>query len=206
MNKYVQFIKAKWFLLGVGLIIGALIILGIRFATYKPEGVHYHATFVVYINGQREKFEGLRYYEETEATACTLEKVETPSERAHMHGNVSDVVHVEDHLVTWGHFFQNIDWIANPDLIKTPERMLQSNTQDKVTFMLNGKVVPDITTQVIKDQDRLLVDFGNSSEQTLQREYKTVPATAQKYNVAQDPAGCSGNKPTTTSDRFKHLF
>lgn len=171
-----------------------------------PEKTHYHANFAVYVNGQREKFEGPRYYEETEATSCTLEHVESPTERAHMHGNVNNVVHVEDHLVTWGNFFQNIGWVVSPDLIKSPKQMILADPERKVTFMLNDKVVPDVTKLIIKDQDRLLVDLGNTSEQTLQKEYKTVPATAQKYNLTQDPAGCSGNRPTTVSDRLKHLF
>lgn len=198
--------RSAWFIGGATFILGAVTILAIRFATYQPESVHYHANFMVYLNGQREKFEGLRYYEETGETSCTVEHVESPAERAHMHGNVGDVVHVEDHLVTWGHFFQNIGWIADPDLIKSPEQILRSDTANKVTFILNGKKVSDITNLVVKNRDRLMIDFGNTGEQALQSQYKTVPATAEKYNVAKDPAGCSGNAPTTTSDRLKHLF
>ena len=41
-------------LLFIGAVIGALIILGVRFASYRPERTHYHANFAVYINGQRE--------------------------------------------------------------------------------------------------------------------------------------------------------
>lgn len=206
-TKFLKLIESRWFVGGSAFIIGAFLILAIRFATYQPEDqVHYHANFGVYINGQREKFEGPRYYEETEATSCTLEHVESPAERAHMHGNVSDVVHVEDHLVTWGHFFQNLGWAIGDDYLKSSDKIYSSDEQNKLTFILNGKKVNSVTNLIIEDLDRLIVDFGNTAEQTLQEEFKAVPTTAQKYNVTPDPAGCSGNRPTTITDRFKHLF
>jgi hypothetical protein len=85
--------------------------------------VHYHANFAVYINGQQEQFKGMKYYEETAAQTCTLEKIDDPAERAHMHDNVNNVVHVEDHLVTWGNFFQNLGWGLGDDYLKTADNV-----------------------------------------------------------------------------------
>jgi len=206
MSKYVQFIKTKWFISFAGLAVGALMILGIRFFTYMPESVHYHANFAVYVNGEREPFEGMRYYEETAATSCTLEKVESPLERAHMHGNVNDVVHVEDHLVTWGSFFQNIEWGVGDTYLKTSDKIFEADVQNKMTFMLNGKKVDSIANLVISSEDKLLVSYGNGSSDQLQKQYDSVQNKAHKYNTEQDPAGCSGHDSPTTSDRFKHLF
>lgn len=190
----------------VGLLIGVFLILGIRFVNYKPEVVHYHANFAVYVNGAKEQFKSPKYYEETEVTACTLEPIDSPKERAHMHGNVNDVVHVEDHLVTWGHFMQNLGWGLGDDYIKTADSIYSVNEQDKLVFILNGKPVENIADQIIQDKDQLLVSYGSSSDSQIQEQYKSVPATAAKYNTAKDPAGCGAASEVKMSDRIRNLF
>ena len=60
--KYLQFVRTKWFVAVGCLLLGAAIILGIRFATYQVAAVHYHANFALYINGQHEVFKGPQYY------------------------------------------------------------------------------------------------------------------------------------------------
>lgn len=204
--KLSKIIKSGWFMGGAAFVLGALVILVIRFVSYQPDVVHYHANFAVYVNGAKEQFKGTRFYEETEATSCTLEKVATPAERAHMHSNVNDVVHVEDHLVTWGNFFQNLGWGIGDDYLKTTDKIYAADDQNKLSFMLNGKGVDSIANLIIKDEDKLLVSYGNESSDQLQNEYNSIPGTAHKYDLAQDPASCSGHKSTTTSERFKHLF
>jgi hypothetical protein len=52
----------------------------------------------------------------------------------------------------------------------------------------------------------LLVDFGIASADDLQKEYRSIPSTAKKYDNTPDPKSCSGSKPTTFSERLKHLF
>ena len=199
-------VKSGWFIGGAAFILGAATILAIRFITYSPEEVHYHANFAVYLNGQKEQFKDMRYYEETAATSCSLEKIETPLERAHMHGNVNDVVHVEDHLVTWGTFFQNLGWGIGNDYLKTADKIYTTDGQNKLTFMLNGKKVDSVINLIIKDEDKLLVSYGNESDDKLQKGYDSIPSTAHKYDIEKDPASCSGHKSTTTSEKLKHLF
>ncbi|MBI2592316.1 hypothetical protein HYW36_02450 [Candidatus Saccharibacteria bacterium] len=205
-TKLSKVVKSGRFVIGLSFIVGALVILGIRFVTYHPpDEVHYHANFAVYFNGQRELFKDIFYYIGTEG-ACSLEPKMTPHQRAHMHDNVNDVVHVEDQAVTWGVFFQNIGWVVDATLIKTADQILLADPQNKITFMLNGEQTDKIVNRVIKDQDRLLVDYGSTSPADLHKEYESVPTTARQYNMQQDPASCSGRRPTNLSERFKHLF
>lgn len=200
-------LSKKTFLVGLsGFIIGLIIILGTRFLTYQPaKDVHYHANFAVYINGQREQFKNFTYYVDIEGS-CTLEKQMTPRERAHMHGNVNDVVHIEDQTVTWGQFFQNIGWVVDPMVIRTPDQILLETDLGKINFLLNGKHVENIVNRVVNDKDRLLVDYGTNSDQVLQQEYESIATTASKYDTIQDPADCSGHKESTWQDRMKHMF
>lgn len=189
----------------VGLVVGVVAVLGIRFFSYSPERVHYHANFDVYINGQREVFNNPVYYEE-EGGSCVEETGMTPEERAHMHDNIGDVAHVEDHAVTWGQFFQNLGWAVNDRIIQTRDGLYVADDQHKITFNLSGRAIQDITSEVIRDKDRLLIDFGDTSEAVLQSEFKAIPATAVKYDQGKDPAACMSNAQPTMQERMKHLF
>lgn len=190
-----------------GLLLGILIILGIRFAAYTPKDVvHYHANFAVYVNGQREQFKGMSYYEETAATACTLEHVDSPKERAHMHGNVNDAVHVEDHLVTWGNFMQNLGWGLGDDYLKTANNVYTPSSQNKLSFILNGKTLESIDGKIIGDRDKLLISYGTSTDNQLQEQYRSIAATAEKYDTTKDPASCGAGQEIKFTDRLKNLF
>jgi len=207
-TKYFHFVKSKWFI-GLGcLVLGAAIISGFRFFTYKVDSVHYHANFALYINGQREEFKGPQYYSEVEM--CTLNTTTMPSERVHMHDNVNNVVHVEDHAVTWGQFFTNLGWVMGPTFIASPDGTIYSeNGDNKLNLILNGQDYTDfggLQNTVIKDKDKLLVSFGNETAATLKQRYTAIPSTAQKYDTTKDPASCSGNHTTSMHDRLVHMF
>lgn len=214
MAKYTAFVKTKWFVFVAGLLLGALIILGIRLATYAPEKkIHYHANFAIYINGQREQFKNPALYEES--AMCTNsnqedEATDSPNERAHMHDNVNNVVHVEDAAVTWGNFFGNLGWsLGATTLVTDNGTVYQEQGADKLHIILNGQDYTDlggIANRVIKDQDKLLLSFGDESDQTVTAEYNAIPSTARHYDTAQDPKSCSGNEGTTMRQRMEHMF
>src|SRR5512146_2323216 len=124
----------------IGILIGALLVLGIRFFTYRADSVHYHANFAVYINGQRENFKNPIYYTETACGGSESSEMMTPYERAHMHDKVNDVVHVEDEAVTWGQFFDNLAWPIGPNFIqKSDGTIYAENGANKLNIILNGQ-------------------------------------------------------------------
>ncbi len=190
-----------------GVLLGALIILGIRFGTYHHDMVHYHANFAVYIDGQREAFNSPQYYEEIKL--CDLHGT-TPQSRTHMHAHESGVIHVHDTAVTWGAFFENLGWVVGSDFIHTKTTLYQTaGTDKKLNIVLNGQDLTDltsITNEVIADKDRLLISYGSADQTVLSREYKTVPDTAALHDVQKDPASCGGSESTTIKDRFQNLF
>jgi hypothetical protein len=202
--------KARAVLFGLGAILGILVLLSIRFITYHHEGtVHFHANFAVYLNGQREAFKGPQYYQEV--TVCSAEHgITIPQQRAHMHGNINSVIHVHDHAVTWGQFFENLGWYVGPDFIVTDSgTTYAANGTSKLHVIINDQDYTDltpITNTLIKDRDRLLLSFGDVNDATLQQEFKTIPNTAKHYDDTKDPSSCSGDEAPTTSDRLHHLF
>ena len=188
-----------------GVLFGALIILGIRVVTYKPDRVHYHANFSLYINGTRERFVSHAYYEE-EGSSCTLDKSITPINRAHMHDLENDIIHVHDSAVSWGNFFENLGWTVTDRLVESPDNVYLADKHHKVRFILNGQPVTNITNKVIGDQDRLLVDYGKGSSKELVKEFNGVATTAKQEDEGSDPASCAGSAPTTIGDRMRHMF
>lgn len=177
-------------LLAVGFIAGFLWLAALRFFLVKSPETHYHANFAVYINGEREPFEEFTYYEEV--AACTSEYADNPKGRAHMHDRVNDVIHVHDKRVTYGNFFQNIGWNVGGDYLATLDRVYQNSGNDRVVYMLNGERVRDITNRVIGNMDRLLVVYGDTSDEQIKSWFDGVAYSAEEVNKYQDPASCSG--------------
>lgn len=188
----------------IGAILGVLIVAIIRFATYDPQLTHYHANFEVFINGQRQLFKGPQYYQDV--AACSAFQEMTPEKRVHMHDNVNDVVHVHDEAVTWGAFFQNLGWAIDPDFIKTDQKLYVADDTHTMIFMLNGQEQPDVTNTVIKDDDRLLINFGDQNEPAIKKEFNGIAKTAHEHDETKDPQSCSGPEQVTFKDRLKHIF
>lgn len=196
-----------WLTAIAGLLLGALIILAIRFFTYNANHIHYHANFAVYTNGQQEQFKSPSYYEEE--TACKAETGMTPQDRAHMHDGINNVVHVHDQAVTWGQFFNNLGWSVGKDFIETRDTLYQNNGTSILNVILNGQNltgISSITNKVIGDQDKLLLSFGDISNTQLRKEYQAIPNTAKQHDSENDPATCSGPDTTTFSERLHHMF
>lgn len=190
----------------LGLLIGVVGILLVRFVTYDPGTTHYHANFGVYINGEREQFKGQQYYQEVKI--CDL-KGTSPQARTHMHDNKNSVVHVHDTAVTWGQFFENIGWMVGPDFIRTTDRLYVADDVNKLNIVLNGEDLTDLTSissQVIGNKDRLLLSYGPANPQTLDKQYQTIVADAASYNAKKDPAACGGDGVPTFSERLENLF
>ena len=195
--------------LTMGLLIGILGVLCIRFATYRPEHTHYHANFAVYLNGKRDEFKGSQYYQSV-AICSAGRGITIPEQRAHMHDNINSVIHIHDHATTWGQFFENLGWSIGSDYIHIDDGTQYTESADaKLHVIINGQDYTNlmsIANTVIKDKDRLLVSFGAPDEVALKQEYLSVPSTAGRYDASIDPQSCSGMDAVTLSDRLHHLF
>ncbi len=186
--------------------LGVVALLVVRFATYNPPQVHYHANFAVFINGQREAFKSPQYYQEV--NICSLHG-STPLSRVHMHDQVNNVIHVHAEAVTWGEFFQNIGWGIGSNYLATPDMVYVANGDQQLNVVINGKNLTGITNiaqTVIHDRDQLLVSFGNESSAALKQQFTAVGKTAAKYDTQKDTSACSGSEGPTISDRLHHLF
>ncbi len=91
------------------------------YMSYTPkevEHIHYHAGFIVYVDGVRQDYSDYKYMNLTPCTQEELKptKEEEQIEKAHLHDGVGDVVHVEQAGSVWGDLFKNIGVTLPADL------------------------------------------------------------------------------------------
>ena len=152
---------------------------------------HYHANFAVYQWDKKIDFSDDTYMEDV--SACSLTGEIAPKDRAHLHENNGDTIHIHADGVAWGHFFWNIGYIISSDFIKTDaSEILVASEENTINFMLNGKKVSEIHNRLIRSKDRLLVAYWNYSEDELSDLFETVSQNAWEYNSKYDPGSCWG--------------
>lgn len=115
-----------------------------------PEEVHYHAGFLVYVDGVLQDYAKDTYMRDVPCALPGKKPVENDQiEKAHLHDNVGDVVHVERTGAVWNDLFINM----GVDLPK-----------DKpLTMYRNGAVVTDPMHAPILPGESVVFVIGSSS-------------------------------------------
>lgn len=187
----------------IGFVAGALWLVAVRFITYSPDIVHYHANFALYVNGERENFDNFTFYEEV--ASCGSDEDNNPKTRVHMHDNVSDVVHVHDAGSTWGHFFSNLGFSLSNSVLQTESGIYIDDADGgkRLRFILNGQESRSIANQTIRSEDTLLITYGDESPETLRERYEAIERSAGEYNQKSDPASCKGSEDLSFGKRLK---
>lgn len=142
----------------VALVLLSTVLLWFGWTTQKntpsPKPIHYHAGFLVVKNNHVENFSDFKYML---VKPCSAEK-EDPSkqtpeekqlEKAHLHDNVSDVVHVEGDRAIWEDLFTNIKY-----------DLQYSHTE----AFINGKKVDNFQKRHIEANDSLVVFIGKGND------------------------------------------
>ena len=193
----------SWLSFIIGIIVGLVLFVALRIALAKPDITHYHANFGLFIEGERDKFNNFTFYEEVQS--CSSEDDNNPRHRVHMHNNVSDTVHVHAPAATWGHFFANLGYGLVDDAVKTDKGVFVDGVNDKkLTLLLNGEEVDDVSNRVIESEDVLLVSYGDPAD--AKDQYSQIGHTAHESNTKPDPASCSGSENLTFEDRIKQAL
>lgn len=129
--------------------------LGFYFQTREAEEVehvHLHAGFQVYIDGVRQDYTDFEFMS---LSPCSTEPKELTSEekqmeKAHLHDQIGDVVHVHTKGATWGDLFTNLNVTFDK------EKELQTYTKDGV--------MTDIFDQEIKPYESIVIVVGDQSK------------------------------------------
>jgi hypothetical protein len=145
----------------------------------------------MYVNGERIDFSGDEYMEDVAGCSITWEI--TPKDRAHLHENNQDTIHIHSDWVSWGHFFANNNFTfwENYLALDTWE-IHQNNETNTVSYILNGKIKKNPFNKAIWSKDKLLVSYGRETLEELMEIYKSVSDNAWEYNSKYDPGSCWG--------------
>lgn len=186
-------------------LVGVLAVFVLRFALIKSDHTHYHANFVLFVNGVQDKFDNFTFYEEV--ATCSADMQSDPKHRAHMHNLTPHVIHVHSDGVTWGHFFANLGYgLSNKALTTDDSVFVDDASGKKLTFWLNSQQVGTIANTLIKSGDALLINYGTEDETTIGQRITGMPKDAHDYNTRQDPASCAGAEELDFTARLKRAI
>ena len=137
------------------LIIAVLLVLSVGGIIFLKESIskkeiHFHAGFQVYKDDALLDFSDFKYMKVEPCSTSEhkeLSAEEEELEKAHLHDNVGDVVHVHRENVVWGDLFKNI---------KTE---IDSNAR----AYLNGKETENFLAEPIKAYDSIAIFEGNNT-------------------------------------------
>lgn len=200
----------RWVYLLSGTLFGVLLLGAARFAfVHPPEAVHYHANLALFVDGQRFDLSGDRYMEDVAACAANPDAVR-PQDRAHLHNNDHDVVHVHHGGATWGHLFTNLGFgLGDRYLILDDGRKLFDGEEGRtIKFFVNGMQVLELANRQIRSEDRVVVSIGaETADEVLATQVPQVASNAGEFNTISDPAGCAGaHRELTFGERLHHAF
>lgn len=120
---------------------------------FPEKKVHYHAGFVVFQNNKKINFSDNKYMNIMPCSTDDSALTEDPQlEKAHLHDNVGDVIHVEQKDPKWKDLFTNIHY---PIDYKT------------TTAYINGQKVNNFQSQTIHPYDSAVIFIGNNDKKHL---------------------------------------
>lgn len=108
--------------------------------------IHYHAGFVVFVDGVRQDYTDFKYMNFIPCSEHTNKKTpeEEQIEKAHLHDSIGDVVHVHREEAYWKDLFKNIK-VTFPD--NAP--IVAYRDETKIENILNEPITPDDSIVII---------------------------------------------------------
>ena len=111
----------------------------------KEAEVHYHAGLVVYVNGERQRYQGARHMNFAVCSDHAKKKSEEEEqlEKAHLHDMIDEVVHVHRGGATWG------DLVSNARLELPTQEIVGYVGGVRVENILSLEIVPDSSVALV---------------------------------------------------------
>ena len=163
------------------LIIGVIIVSGGVFFYKKlttPQVIHFHAGFQVYVDGQLQDYSDQKYMSLLPCGKAYNDPKLEQAEKAHLHNQVGDVVHVHRVGATWADLFYN---------------MHVSFGNKSIVGYVNKKQVPDILHQPIHPYDRAIILVGKRGN--IQEYFKNQVTIAHILKIERGAFEDCGTQP-----------
>lgn len=144
MNKYRLVLLS-----GISILVCIILFIIVKY-TFFPAQIHYHAGFLVYLDGKLIDFSKNQYMTQD---YCKLESEKlTPAQiqidKAHLHDNIGDVVHIHAPGARWKDLFYNLKFTFP--------------ASRKISGYIKGQEVPNILDQPITPYESVIITIGSS--------------------------------------------
>jgi len=176
---YVLFMITKKLVI-LGLIVAAAVIIGNLQLEKEPEigvvgDLHYHADFALYLNGEP-------YNLSQEGYMSTENK--SLSNFAHFHDLNGDIIHKHASGITLGFFLETLGMKLNETCLLLDDGTSYCNEGSKELKMyVDGKHDDQFAEYDIQDEDRILLSYGDETEDELQKQINSVTEDACIYSL-----------------------
>lgn len=134
-----------------------------------PGSTHIHMDWKMYINGKPIDF--------------SVSKYQKPhiNQHVHMEGGNGDVIHVHATGVTMGFFLNSIVLKLDKDCLLMDTGESYCNSGDKtLKFYVNGKPNSELDKYILKNLDKILVSYGNDSEDVIKQQLASITDKAKQ--------------------------
>ena len=188
-------ISKKLLILGI-VVVAAVVIGKVLLESGAPEigvvgGIHYHADFALYINGSSYDFSQEKYMSGDNKSLSNF---------VHLHDMDGEVIHKHAEGITLGFFFESIGMKLNSACLVLDDGTSYCNKDDKgLKMYVNGKHNDEFAGYDIQDEDKILLSFGDESEEGIKRQIDSITDEACIYSltcpekgVPPEEAACVG--------------
>lgn len=127
----------------------------------EPGSEHTHASVAFFIDGEQIDFAQQKYMLRSR----------------HMHFEHNDGATIHKHAigVNLPAFFASLDIRINQDCFMLDiTKEYCNNEMKKLTFIRNGELMNNVYDE-LRDGDKILINYGNDSEEELQSKFNTIP-------------------------------
>jgi hypothetical protein len=134
---------------------------------YVLGSAHEHAVFAVILDGQKIDFSKSQY--------------QVKSRFIHVEGGDGTTLHRHAQNVPFSEFLNSVGMgIQNDCFVRDDGQQFCDSADKQLRFFVNGDEVELIENYVVEDEDRLLVIYGNQSDEAIQRELALLDETPVK--------------------------
>ena len=124
----------------------------------ENESVDYKATLAIFTNGTFRVFTNAMYHN---LSPDVFIQADNPNQ-----------VNVKKRGLTWGQFFATLPFKLSKDCLTTGTgETFCSKGANSLKFYLNGQKSDDLLQKEIKENDKVLVNFGSGSEEEIQNQH-----------------------------------
>lgn len=151
--------------IGIAVAIAAAVMAYSQARPYGPAGsAHVHAGFAVILNGQAIDFSQAKYQVTT-----------TNSRLIHMEGGDGTTLHRHATGVPVGEFLHSVRMnIADGCFITDEGTQYCEQGDSKLRYFVNGEETDNIMDYVLEEEDRILITYGDLTDQQIQEQIKLV--------------------------------